>query len=90
MTAVHEHAGVRIAYDRRAGEVPMVVLHGGSGRRQQSAALVRLVPRICDVVAPDLRGHGDSSHTPGRYRRSFVRSQTVIASSCWLVAGPSW
>jgi pimeloyl-ACP methyl ester carboxylesterase len=68
LSTVHDHGGVRIAYDRRQGDMPMVVLHGGSARRQQTAALLAFLPRVCDVVAPDLRGHGESSHTPGHYR----------------------
>jgi magnesium chelatase accessory protein len=84
-TAVHERDGVRIAYDRRPGREPLVVLHGGSGRRQQGAALVRLLSPACDVVAPDLRGHGASSHTPGRYRLDAFADD--IASLCREVFG---
>lgn len=46
----------------------MMVLHGGSGRRQHAGALLGLLPEACDVVAPDLRGHGESPHTPGHYQ----------------------
>ena len=85
LSAVHDHGGVRIAYDRRPGEVPVVVLHGGSGRRQQSAALLAFLPQVCDVVAPDLRGHGESSHTPGHYRLEDFAAD--IASLCDSVFG---
>lgn len=82
---VHDHGGVRIAYDRRSGDMPVVVLHGGSGRRQQAAALLAFLPQVCDVVAPDLRGHGESTHTPGHYRLEDFAAD--IASLCDSVFG---
>jgi len=63
----------------------MVVLHGGSGRRQQVDGLLTLLPEACDVVAPDLRGHGESSHTPGRYRLEDFAAD--VASLCDLLFG---
>jgi pimeloyl-ACP methyl ester carboxylesterase len=57
-----------------------VVLHGGSGRRQQADGLLALLPQACDVVVPDLRGHGESSHTPGRYRLEDFAGD--VASLC--------
>jgi magnesium chelatase accessory protein len=85
LSTVHDHGGVRIAYDRRPGDMPMVVLHGGSARRQQTAALLAFLPQVCDVVAPDLRGHGESSHTPGHYRLEDFAAD--IASLCDSVFG---
>ena len=80
MSAFHERDGVLIAYERRRGKVPTVVLHGGSGRRQHSAALLPLLPEECDVVTPDLRGHGESSHTPGHYSLEYFAAD--VASLC--------
>ena len=60
--------------------MPAVVLHGGSGRRQQADGLPALLPQACDVVVPDLRGHGESSHTPGRYRLEDFAGD--VASLC--------
>ena len=68
VTIFHDRDGVRLAYQRRRGDTPVVVLHGGSGRRQHGEALLPLLPEACDVVIPDLRGHGESSHTPGHYQ----------------------
>ncbi len=83
MRAFHDHDGVVLAYERRQGRVPTVVLHGGSGRRQHSAALLPLLPEECDVVTPDLRGHGESSHTPGHYSLEYFAAD--IASLCEAV-----
>ncbi len=80
MSAFHDHDGVRIAYERRQGHVPTVVLHGGSGRRQHAAKLLALLPEACDVLIPDLRGHGESSHTPGQYRLEHFAAD--VASLC--------
>ena len=58
LSTVHDHGGVRIAYDRRQGDMPMIVLHGRSGRRQQTAALLAFLPQVCDVAVLPGVSHG--------------------------------
>lgn len=63
-----EGAGVRLRYSRwRGGGRPILVLHGGGQTRhawEESAA--HLGERGWDVVALDLRGHGESDWAPGQ------------------------
>ena len=47
---------------------PVLLLHGGSARWQHLDHLVRGLADRWTVYAPDMRGHGRSGHTPGRYR----------------------
>lgn len=52
---------------------PLVLLHGGSGRWQSFEDLIPELATQWHVIAPDLRGHGKSGRTPGRYRlRDYV------------------
>src|SRR5262245_29811174 len=54
--------GVEIAYeDAGAGARPLVLVHGFSGFRQDFATQQAALARVGRVLAPDLRGHGESS-----------------------------
>lgn len=46
---------------------PLVLLHGGSARWQWLTDVINAFADRWHVFAPDLRGHGKSSHTPWRY-----------------------
>lgn len=46
---------------------PLVLLHGGSNRWQSWATILEPLVDRFHVFAPDLRGHGSSAWTPGRY-----------------------
>lgn len=50
-----------------AGGPPLVLLHGGSGRWQGWEPIIPDLMPAWQLFAPDLRGHGQSSHEPGRY-----------------------
>jgi pimeloyl-ACP methyl ester carboxylesterase len=45
-----------------------VILHGGAASWRYADALIELLVDRWHVYAPDLRGHGQSSRIPGRYR----------------------
>ncbi|HEY0602726.1 MAG TPA: alpha/beta hydrolase [Herpetosiphonaceae bacterium] len=47
---------------------PLVLLHGGSARGQSFNAILPQLAVHWQIYAPDLRGHGKSSWTPGHYR----------------------
>lgn len=47
---------------------PLVLLHGGSARWQSWGPLLEGLVSTNHVYAPDFRGHGGSSWTPGHYR----------------------
>lgn len=54
-----------------AGEpsgLPLVLVHGGSVRWQSFDSILPPLAAHWQIYAPDLRGHGKSSWTPGRYR----------------------
>jgi pimeloyl-ACP methyl ester carboxylesterase len=48
--------------------VPLVLLHGGSSRWQWWKWVIDALSERTHLFAPDLRGHGRSSWTPGQYR----------------------
>jgi pimeloyl-ACP methyl ester carboxylesterase len=58
---------------------PFVVLHGGAGRWQYSEGLLQALEPTWHLFAPDLRGHGKSSHTPGAYRlHDYVTDMAAV------------
>jgi pimeloyl-ACP methyl ester carboxylesterase len=61
------HLTINVAEGPRSGR-PLLALHGGSARWQSYQALLEPLALRWHVYAPDLRGHGASSWTPGRYR----------------------
>lgn len=74
MTETTQHIvpghGPAIAYDR-AGDPhghPLVLLHGLSANSTSWAPVIARTERAWRVYALDLRGHGRSARTPGRYR----------------------
>ena len=60
-------ATINVAEGPRSGPA-LLALHGGSARWQAYQALLEPLALHWHVFAPDLRGHGASSWTPGRYR----------------------
>jgi pimeloyl-ACP methyl ester carboxylesterase len=55
--------GFTLAYDRSGSGPGVVLLHGWPGDRTDYRAVIPLL-RGCDVVAPDLRGFGESDKHP--------------------------
>jgi pimeloyl-ACP methyl ester carboxylesterase len=47
--------------------LPLVLLHGGSARWQASLSIIPELSLHYHLYAPDLRGHGKSGRSPGRY-----------------------
>ena len=72
MVAIEERSfeagAVSLNYAEAGTGAPAVLLHGGGSRWQNLAPLVPELAERWHVYAPDLRGHGRSSHTPRRYR----------------------
>ena len=52
--------GFRLAYERHGSGPPVVLLHGWPGHRGDYRDVVPLLAGHADVVAPDLRGFGES------------------------------
>lgn len=63
-----EAGAVSLNYAEAGTGAPVVLLHGGSSRWQHLADLMRELADRWHAYAPDLRGHGRSSHAPQRYR----------------------
>lgn len=57
-----------LAHDRIGAGPRLLLLHGGSGRRQWFDGLAPLLVDRFELLVVDLPGHGESRHTPGRYR----------------------
>ncbi len=56
--------GVQLAYEERGGGMPLVLLHGFPFSRQTWERQLRGMANTYRVIAPDLRGFGESSGTP--------------------------
>jgi pimeloyl-ACP methyl ester carboxylesterase len=56
--------GVRIAYECRGTGPPLVVLHGGSGRREQGEELASLLEIVTEVAAEPAAVHGLHTERP--------------------------
>ncbi len=62
----------RVAYhEAGAGEPALVMLHGFSGHRDDFVGVLAALGERRRVLAPDLRGHGDSEAGPGASGWSF-------------------
>jgi pimeloyl-ACP methyl ester carboxylesterase len=67
---------------------PFVILHGGAGSWHYADALIALLTDRWHLFAPDLRGHGDSGHVPGKYQlRDY--SGDIIAFLAGVVREPA-
>jgi 2-succinyl-6-hydroxy-2,4-cyclohexadiene-1-carboxylate synthase len=56
--------GIEIAFDEQGhGERPLLLLHGFTGFRQDFAGQLPALSQHGRVLAPDLRGHGESGRT---------------------------
>lgn len=71
--------GIEIAFEEHgAGTRPLVLLHGFTGFRQDFATQVDALAKRGRVIAPDLRGHGDSGHAePARYTLRHLQQDLV-------------
>ena len=66
----------RMAYDDFGQGTPLVLLHGFPLSRAIWAAQIAELSAHHRLIAPDLRGHGDSEATPGPY------SMEMLADDC--------
>lgn len=70
-----------------AAGLPLVMLHGGSGRWQLYFGMLAELAERCHVYAPDLRGHGKSGWVPWGYTiRDYVEDIGVFLRE---VSGPA-
>jgi len=57
--------------------LPLVLLHGGSGRWQNYEDVIPDLAARFHLYAPDFRGHGKSGRVPGRYRLQDYANDTI-------------
>lgn len=83
-----ELGGVRIAFSVSArSDAPLVLLHGGSATRIGSHLIDRIDLRW-QCWSADLRGHGESSHTPGHYALEEAASDIALLIK-YLIGSPA-
>ncbi|MFI2380188.1 alpha/beta fold hydrolase [Streptomyces sp. NPDC018964] len=74
-----------------SGERTLLLLHGGSGRRQWFDPMAALLSDGMRMIRPDMPGHGESAATPGSYRLedSAAAMAEVLdhfgSPRCWVV-----
>jgi pimeloyl-ACP methyl ester carboxylesterase len=88
-------SGVDLVWEQAGSGLPLVLLHGGSGRRQWFASMIDELPPGIASFAPDLPGHGESAHTPGRYQTARVADLVAgfvdeVVGEPAVVFGHSW
>lgn len=65
---------INIAYDDQGEGVPIVFIHGFPLSRQMWKPQIRGLSDVAQVIAPDLRGHGESESTSGVYPMDLLAS----------------
>jgi len=83
----YESQGLRLHYADWGNETapPLVLIHGGLDHCRNWDAIARALQPHFHIVAPDLRGHGDSEWAKGS---SYGLSDNVVDLACLLrVAG---
>ncbi|QRK09129.1 alpha/beta hydrolase [Archangium violaceum] len=78
-----------IAFEIVGRGQPLVLLHGGSGRRQWFSSMAPLLQDDHQLVLIDLPGHGESRHTPGAYRLQDT-AEFVKRVLDHVSVGPAW
>ncbi|MFI5775880.1 alpha/beta fold hydrolase [Nocardia sp. NPDC051570] len=71
------------------GDIPLIIVHGGSGSSRLCEALTSALPPEFHWWTVDLPGHGDSAWTPGRYGLDAVGAALVE----WAeheIGSPAW
>jgi pimeloyl-ACP methyl ester carboxylesterase len=63
--------GFRLAYERTGSGPAVLLLHGWPGDRTDYRAVVPLVSETADVIAPDLRGFGESDKHEAEPAREY-------------------
>jgi pimeloyl-ACP methyl ester carboxylesterase len=72
--------GFRLAYERSGTGSAVLLLHGWPGDRTDYRAVVPLVSRDAEVIAPDLRGFGESDKheaDPARQYNAAAQARSV-------------
>src|SRR5690348_13128007 len=60
--------GVQIYFEVHGMGDPLLLLHGFSGSSQDWTASIGELGKSFQIIIPDLRGHGRSSHLPAPFR----------------------
>jgi pimeloyl-ACP methyl ester carboxylesterase len=84
--------GFRLAYDRSGSGAPVVLLHGWPGDRQDYREVVPQLTGVADVVAPDLRGFGESDKHPADPAREYsadAQTRSIVGLIDELELGPA-
>lgn len=87
--------GTRIAYERSGAGPALVLLHGGGNRRRvwHEAGYIERLQDTFTVIAPDLRGHGESGlpSEPSDYTTDkMIQDVLAVADACGVERFTIW
>jgi len=87
--------GICIAYERSGTGPPLVLLHGGGNSRHMwyEAGYVERLQKHFTVIAPDLRGHGESDAPiePSDYTTDkMIQDVLAVADTCGVQRFMIW
>lgn len=71
-----EFESFRMAYEEAGSGIPILFIHGYPLNRRMWQPQIDTLSQVAHVIAPDLRGHGDSTPTEGVY------SMDLLAEDC--------
>ncbi|MBP1156880.1 MULTISPECIES: alpha/beta hydrolase [unclassified Paenibacillus] len=69
--------GVKLGYFEQGEGTPVVLLHGFCGSSSYWEEVIPMLEGSCQLIVPDLRGHGDSSAPEGTYSMESMAEDIV-------------
>ncbi|MCX8061079.1 MAG: alpha/beta fold hydrolase [Anaerolineales bacterium] len=74
---IAEFETFKMAYDEAGSGIPLLFIHGYPLNRRMWQPQIDILSQDAHVIAPDLRGHGDSTATEGTYTMELLAEDCV-------------
>src|SRR5229473_5971067 len=81
--------GLMLGYDASGGGRPLLLLHGYPLNRKMWRPQLELLVDAANVIAPDLRGHGESDAPAGPYTMDQLADDAVALLDELGFTGPA-
>jgi 3-oxoadipate enol-lactonase len=81
--------GVTMAYEARGSGRPILFIHGFPLNRRMWEPQIEEFSKTMHVIAPDLRGHGESESAPGPYEMEMLADDCHALLESLGITGPA-